>query len=294
MTQKDEGVASQIRLFQLCPVCGGNDLTKTSIMLPEGLLQKCSSCGQFLSSCTREQHENALLKWNVADGTNPNPRSVERYRKVSGRRLTTAIKLLNTESHPLQLLDVGCSSGALLAVAENMGMEVFGVEPASAAAATAQRAGFDVYAGYLHEACLPSEKFDIVTLFEIVEHLSDPIELIAECSRVLKPGGILAVNTPNAASWTAKFMSERWEGFCLIRLGGHASFFTPKSMNSLAQICGLQIARIETRNVRFYERGQCHAAILRLAKVAAQLLAFPARFFGRGHDLLVFIRKEKL
>lgn len=293
MTINDYHISSKVRLFQCCPVCGNDSLKQTSAILLEGPLLNCSTCGQFLSSCTRDQHENALWKWDVATGTSPEAKSVARYRKVSGRRLAVALKLLKTGNRSPHLLDVGCSSGSLLTVGVDMGLSVSGVEPALAAAETAKNIGFDVYAGYLHDAAYPDGKFDIVTLFEIVEHLSDPTALIAECKRVLKPGGILAINTPNAASWTAKFMGERWEGFSLNDLGGHASFFTPQSMKFLAQSSGLQVVKVETRNVRFYEQGQCHPAVFKIAKILAQLLAFPARVFGQGHDLLVFMRKEK-
>ena len=193
---------------------------------------------------------------------------------------------------PPRLLDVGCSSGALLAVATDLGFSVAGVEPASKAAEAAQRAGFEVFSGFLHEASYPDKTFDVVTLFEIIEHVSDPLVLIAECVRILKPGGVLVINTPNADSWTAKFMKERWEGFSLAGLGGHASFFTPRSIRSLAKATHLDVAHIETRNVRFYEDGQCPPLIFRIAKIAAQLLALPAKLAGRGHDLLVYLKRE--
>lgn len=288
----NESSQSPNRLFMRCPVCNSADLRPTSAILLEGPLLKCPSCEHFLSSCTPKQHEDALWKWDTASGTNPDPKSVARYRKVAARRLKTSIRLLKTDSQRPHLLDVGCSSGSLLSVAANMGLAVSGVEPATVAAEAAKNAGFDVHAGYLHEAAYPDGHFDIVTLFEIVEHLSDPSALIAECRRVLKVGGILVINTPNAASWTAKYMGQRWEGFSLTGLGGHASFFTPQSMHYFANTASLKVAKIETRNVRFYESGQCHPVIFRTAKIAAQLLAFPARMFGKGHDLLIFMRKE--
>jgi SAM-dependent methyltransferase len=191
------------------------------------------------------------------------------------------------------MLDVGCSSGSLLRVASGMGLQVAGAEPALAAAQAAKDAGFDVFAGYLQDARYPDASFDVITLFEIVEHLSDPTALVKECCRILRPGGVLAVNTPNAHSWTARYMKGRWEGFSLVDLGGHASFFSPTSIRTLADLCGLRVCRIETRNVRFYESGQCERITYRIAKILAQLLALPARIFGQGHDLLVFMRKEK-
>lgn len=288
----NDAIKSRMRLFEQCPVCNSADLVPLSARLLEGPLLKCSTCGHFVSSCTSKQHEDALWKWDNASGTNPDAKSLSRHQQVSTRRLTTAIKLLRTSSQPPHLLDVGCSSGSLLAVAANMGLSVSGVEPATVAAEAAQKAGFDVHAGYLNQANYPDNHFDIVTLFEIVEHLSDPSALVNECRRILKAGGVLAINTPNGASWTAKFMGHRWEGFSLVKLGGHVSFFTPDSMKFLVHHTDLSVAKIETRNVRFFERGQCSPTFFRAAKIAAQLLAYPARILGQGHDLLIFLRKE--
>lgn len=280
------------QLFKRCPLGCSNDLERTEIVLTEGALLRCATCGHFMSSCTKEQHEAALWKWDAAEGTKPNLRSAARYRQVNARRLRTALRILDSRAAHPRLLDVGCSSGALLAVASDLGFSVAGVEPASKAAVAAQLAGFEVFSGFLHEANYPDKSFDVITLFEIVEHVGDPLVLIAECRRILKPGGVLVINTPNADSWTAQFMKERWEGFSLIGLGGHVSFFTPSSIRFLARTINMDVARIETRNVRFYEKDQCHPFLFQMAKIAAQLLALPARLAGRGHDLLVYLKRE--
>lgn len=292
MTLTNDSQLPTSRLFDHCPVCGNTELDQTPAILAEGPLLRCGACGQLLSSCSVQQHDDALGKWDVASGTNPDEKSKKRYRKVTVRRLQTAMRLLQTEPRGCSFLDVGCSSGALLGVAVSQGLTVWGVEPAAAAAESAQKAGFNVVAGFLHDAAYPDNQFDIITLFEIVEHLRDPVSMLKECRRILKPGGILAINTPNAASWTARFMGARWEGFSLLGLGGHASFFSPRSMQTLASVCGLRVVRTETRNVRFFESGQCPPRSFKIAKVIAQLLALPARVLGQGHDLLVFLRKE--
>lgn len=244
-----------------------------------------------MSSCTQAQYEAALHKWDTAGGTLPDARSVSRYRTVTGQRLRRALGLLDPPVSAPRLLDVGCSSGALLAVAVDMGFSVAGVEPAPKAARTARQAGFDVFPGLLHEAHYPDEAFHVITLFELVEHIGDPLVLLAECRRILKPGGVVVINTPNARSWTARFMKARWEGFSLTSMGGHISFFSPQSIRVLARASGFTVARIETRNVRFYEKGQCPPVKYRTAKIAAQFLALPARLAGQGHDLLVYFRR---
>ena len=72
-----------------------------------------------------------------------------------------------------------------------------------------------MFTGYLEQAQFPDSSFDAITLIEIVEHLRDAKALLAECARILKPGGIVLVTTPNAHSWTARAMGARWAGFSL-------------------------------------------------------------------------------
>jgi 2-polyprenyl-3-methyl-5-hydroxy-6-metoxy-1,4-benzoquinol methylase len=189
------------------------------------------------------------------------------------------------------LLDVGCSSGALLAVAAKVGFSPSGVEIASKAAETARRAGFDVFCGLLHEARFADAAFDVITAFELIEHLSDPLLLLNECHRILKPHGVLIINTPNAASWTASVMRERWDGFSLSSMGGHVSFFSPRSLTHLAGKCGFSVERLETRRVRFAESHQVPPIAYRVLKVLGEVLGIPASLLNKGHDMLAFLRR---
>lgn len=278
------------RIFHRCPICH-TALSPSRIVVAEGPLLECPNCGQLVSGCNTDQYHAALQMWNTAHGTSPQPRAVRRYREVVTRRLRKAEQLLGHRAG-MKLLDVGCSSGALLAIAKDMGFEVRGVEPAHEAAQTAIRAGFQVHEGYLSDARYSDDQFDIITLFEIVEHLRDPIELVAECARILKPGGILVVNTPNAHSWSAETLGGQWEGFSLFGLGGHISFFSPRSMGELARRSGLAVEWIETRNVRLTE-DKSSPVKYRALKILGQLLAYPARIATKGHDLLVYFRKPE-
>lgn len=281
------------RAFECCPLGCKTELQKSAITLAEGPLLRCPTCTQLLSSCTREQYELALNKWDTACGTQPESRSASRFRHVARRRLGHALRLLGPRQSPPRLLDVGCSSGSLLAVAADLGFSVVGVEIASNAAQTAQHKGFEVFPGSLHEAHFPDKSFDVITLIELIEHVRDPLVLLSECRRILKQDGIIVINTPNADSWTARFMREGWDGFSLTAMGGHISFFSPSSIRLLARASGFVVAHLETRNVRFYEKGQCHPIIYRLGKIMQEFLALPTRFAGRGHDLLVFLQPVK-
>lgn len=281
---------SRDRMFSRCPLNCGGELQASTITLAEGPLLRCTMCGQLLSSCTRDHYETALKKWDTSNGTTPEAQSVARFRQVTERRLRYALRLLGRSSQ-IRLLDVGCSSGALLAVARQLGYLPSGVEIARKAAETAQRAGFEVFCGLLHDARFPDAAFDVITAFELLEHLNDPLLLLNECSRILKPEGILIVNTPNASSWTAGVMRESWDGFNLSSMGGHVSFFSPRSLAYLAGQCGFRVERLETRRVRFAESHHVSPVAYRVLKVMGEVFGIPASLLNKGHDMLAFLRK---
>ena len=278
-------------MINVCTLGCDGELLTTDITLDEGALRCCPSCGQLVSNCSQDEYQNSLKKWDTEHGTMPKNHEAARFRKVSGRILGKALQLLNANGTTLKMLDIGCSSGARMAAAADLGFIVSGVEPAPEAAQTAKNAGYDVYQGYLNEANYPSETFDVITLFEIVEHIDTPIDMLNECHRILRPGGIIIINTPNSASWTARFMKAKWDGFSLTKMGGHISFFSPKSMSHLAHKTGFKVERFETRNVRFYEKDQCNPILYRAAKIIGELLAYPARLAMTGQNLLVYLRR---
>ena len=243
------------RYISLCPVSCRAALVDSGIVLPEGPLRRCAECGQLLSSATEAQYLRSLARFDTTAGTLPAAKSLSRHEKNSGRRLGKIAALLGRPPAAVRLLDVGCSSGAFLASACSLGFQAEGVEPSADAAQTARDAGLTVFTGYLEQARFPDASFDAITLIEIVEHLRDALALLRECARILKPGGVVLVTTPNAHSWTARAMGARWAGFSLNDMGGHISFFNPRSMRILAARSRLQLHHIETRNVRFFERG---------------------------------------
>lgn len=263
----------------------------SGITLEQGPLRCCSECGQLLSSASEAQYLHSLGRFDTSTGTLPDARSQSRHDKNSARRLGKLLAVLGRPSSTVRLLDVGCSSGAFLQSALSLGFTAEGVEPSADAAQTARAAGLKVFTGYLEQAQFPDASFDAITLIEIVEHLRDAHSLLRECARILKPGGVLLVTTPNAHSWTARAMGARWAGFSLNDMGGHISFFNPQSIRLLATRCGLHTHHIETRNVRFFERGQCAPALHAVAKIAAELLNWPARLAGTGHDLHAYLQR---
>jgi 2-polyprenyl-3-methyl-5-hydroxy-6-metoxy-1,4-benzoquinol methylase len=282
-------MSNQTQLFSNCPICL-NNLISTDIVLKEGSLLKCFNCNHLLSSCNVEQYNDALDKWDTTNGTLPNAKSQNRHRKNTLKRLQLASSFLPNQSK-ITLLDVGCSSGSVLAVAKDLGFDVKGVDTALQAVNTARSFGFDVFHGTLDEAKYDDNEFDLIVLFELIEHITNPKQLLQECHRILKKNGVVLINTPNASSWTASFMREKWGGFSLRDMGGHISFFSAQSITKLAKQTGFNNVLTQTRNVSFYYKEDTNKIKYKLFKLLSELLAYPARFFNKGHDLFVLLQK---
>lgn len=113
-----------------------------------------------------------------------------------------------------RLLDVGCANGQFLAWMRALGgWDVYGVEPSADAAIMARQEDLPVFTGSIEQADFPSGFFDVVTLWDVIEHVHDPSATLREVQRVLKPDGVLVMRLPNHDSVDAKIFGKYWAGF---------------------------------------------------------------------------------
>jgi 2-polyprenyl-3-methyl-5-hydroxy-6-metoxy-1,4-benzoquinol methylase len=280
------------RYIEACPVGCDASLEATDIVLPEGALLRCTSCGQLISQITEADYHRSMQAFDHATFNLPNARESQRRFRYARRRLAVVQRLLGARRAPLRLLDVGCSRGDFVAAATQLGFTAEGVEPAPHIAEAARAADRTVHTGFLEEQKFPDATFDVISLFEVVEHLRTPLPLIKECARILHPGGILLISTGNAASWTVRAMKARWDYFQVEQDAGHISFFNPRSMEILAGRAGFELAALSTGRVRFSEKGKLPAWAHAACKLAAEALSLPARLAGRGHDMLAYLRRS--
>jgi 2-polyprenyl-3-methyl-5-hydroxy-6-metoxy-1,4-benzoquinol methylase len=232
-----------------------------------------------------------MTEFDNPEGTLPDRDSVQRHFRRARKWLFQIAAKLNKPNHEIRLLDVGCSSGAFLQVACRLGFIAEGIEPAPQAAQSANDSGLKVQQGVLEDIKFPSHTFDVVTMFEVIEHIKDAYSLFKECFRIIKPGGLLLVGTANTDSWTASIMKARWEYFDISRHGGHISFFNPQSIRVLAKRSGFKIESLKTHSVRFLEKEDASPVFYRMAKIIAELMNLPSKIFGKGHDMLIFMQK---
>lgn len=281
----------ELRYLKMCPVGCSSELETTQYILPEGVLLRCKACGQLISQCTSAGYWESMQEFDDPKGTLPVAGSEQRRFRRSKGFLDRISKSLDQSPGQIRLLDVGCSSGAFLNTAVKLGFLAEGIEPAPKAATTAQAAGLNVRQGLLQEGEYADGQFDAVTLFEVIEHLQQPLELLQEVHRILRPDGILLIGTGNAASWSMAAMGERWEYLSIAKHGGHVSFFSPESIASLAQRSGFSVMAVRTRRVSFYEKGDCAMPLYRIAKLSGDLLNAFAVLLDKGHDMTVYLKK---
>jgi 2-polyprenyl-3-methyl-5-hydroxy-6-metoxy-1,4-benzoquinol methylase len=148
----------------------------------------------------------------------------------------------------VEVLDVGCGSGTLLGLLKQRGFRVNGLDFSAEAAAIAKAEnGVDVAVGSLEEAHFPAESFDVVTLFHVMEHVTNPRLVLAEVSRVLKPNGAAILQVPNIESWQFKIFGARWYGLDIPR---HVIDYSRNSMLKLLADSGFVVNRIRHFNLR--------------------------------------------
>lgn len=145
-----------------------------------------------------------------------------------------------------RLLDVGCAAGFFLAEAKAY-YEVQGVELSDWSSAYARdRLGLDVFTGTLQQAALPAAHFDIVTLWDVIEHVPDPVPLLAEAARVLKPGGRLVLTTGDWGSAYAQARQAQWH---LMTPPWHLSFFSRATLAEAGRRAGLALTHAASEGV---------------------------------------------
>lgn len=140
------------------------------------------------------------------------------------------------------LLDVGCSSGSFLARMNNGHWKLFGIEMDSATAEKAKlSSGAEVFVGDIMDAPFPANSFDVITAFDVLEHMDRPREFLELILYWLRPGGIFYGRVPNIDSWEAKLFGTYWYGLELPR---HLYHYSERSVERLVAEVGFRKSSI--------------------------------------------------
>ena len=154
------------------------------------------------------------------------------------RRPTYRARMLTQRlGGPGRLLDVGCGVGEFMAEMAQLDWNVMGVEPSNAATIAGERFPGAVKRSTLEDASYPDASFDLVTLWDVVEHLPDPVTTLREVRRVLRPGGTLFIQTPRWGCVESRLFGNAWAGLECPR---HLCIFSDATMLAALERAGLR------------------------------------------------------
>jgi 2-polyprenyl-3-methyl-5-hydroxy-6-metoxy-1,4-benzoquinol methylase len=143
-----------------------------------------------------------------------------------------------------RVLDVGSGNGFFLAMLRHHGWKVQGLDlSASAAEMTRRESGIDVHVGEVTDDVFEPEQFDFIHMSHVIEHVPSPTIALARVRELLRPGGLLYIETPNIASLGARLWGRYWFALDSPR---HLWLFTPETMSRALRESGLAVDRLTT------------------------------------------------
>lgn len=194
-------------------------------------IRVCPRCGLGFQAPLPTDEELTALYESLVD---------EAYTDERGPRalaVSLAVRLLRRYAGSTRgrLLDVGCAAGIFLEEAAKDGWDVAGVEPSAFLRGQASPAVRDrIQAGVFRDVG-GAEIYDVVTFWDVLEHVRDVPDTLAHAAKLLRPGGLLMVNVPDRSSVIARAFGRRWP----LLLPEHLHYFTPGSLTSLYERAGI-------------------------------------------------------
>ncbi len=230
-----------------CPVCQSKNIFKTLDVKDYFLTQenfsiwRCKDCGLSFTN-PRPKDENLGKYYEspeyLSHGTKNSGIIGKLYQLLRNINIKRKYNIVSEQMGTGKILDIGCGTGELLNYFQKQKWECLGVEPN----ATARNFAKTQYHLKVEEEQslqkLPTESFDIISMWHVLEHVSDINKRMYEVKRLLKRGGKIIIALPNSLSWDAVFYKAYWAGLDVPR---HLYHFSPEAFSSLAKRHDLQI-----------------------------------------------------
>jgi len=291
--------------YRNCPGCGQNDFE----VLFESNLENSDfrGAGETVYMLWGEKHGRHVKCKNchliyvnpIEKGGNINEAYSQRRRLdatiMKGSRLRATesqLELVKKYKDGVRLLDIGCGEGFFLFNASKAGYTAKGVELSQEAAEYAEREfGLDIEAKPFEELQFPENHFDVVTLWQFLEHVQYPLMVLKEVHRILKPEGLLVVSTPNIEGIPAKILRKRW--WEIRRL--HINQFTTKTLTDTLQNAGFK----NISSVCYRESISLLYLLIPILKYlklyeSLKALLYPDSILGKIMDKITLVYSSKL
>jgi len=297
-----EGKEKKELLMQKCKLCGSAK-KKLRYSIDSYDVVECNGCGvvfvdlhkdfnvsNLYSSDYYIERQEYYLKNSIVDPIYgfENPNIID---------FKEGLELVESFKHTGRLLDVGCGMGIFLSMAKEKGWEVFGVDVSDYAISFARKKfGLNCFTGKLKNANFPDKYFEVITLWDAVEHFENPLEELEEIKRILTDDGIILFDTPNVESlmrliahWTYRATGGLFK-YPVRKLYHqfHLYYFSPRTLRMLLDKAGFEIIEMKKKTIPITKaRGN------RLEKLIVKCLSAFEKAMNREYELFVIARKVK-
>ncbi|MEE9372237.1 MAG: class I SAM-dependent methyltransferase [Saprospiraceae bacterium] len=212
-----------------CLVCGSIDINKIK-GYEKHYLTKCNQCSFVFSYRipSAEELDHHYKVYAYSDGQYMSDVTKARYKEL--------LQEFSNYRKTGRMLDVGCGAGNFLEVAKNHDWKVYGTEFSQAAVSHCKNKGINIKEGVLDVNDYEKESFDIITSFEVIEHINNPKEELEKFYKLLRPGGLLYCTTPNFNAISRYYLKEDYN---IIQYPDHLSYYTNTTLHKLFSSSGL-------------------------------------------------------
>lgn len=231
-----------------CNLCGADDYVvrfEAGEAQPARIVE-CKRCGLMYANPRAQDVDHLLVESYDPDKVEADNQGGERYTKeaLQVRDYADTKRLLAAHfPNRGKLLEVGSGFGYLLDYFRKDGWDVLGVEPNEGLNRHARKAlGLEVLPVILPDARFPEDTFDVALMMHVIEHVPDPVDTLREIHRVLKPGGMLVMETPRYDTLMFKLLGRRERSLSCF---GHIYFYTSKTLRETCEKAGFRVERAD-------------------------------------------------
>jgi SAM-dependent methyltransferase len=230
--------------YVACNLCG-TDAPSPYCKVGDFQIVRCGACGLFYTNPRRPAEEVAeFYSEDYFTSGDPSTLGYDDYsiheeglKHVFSDNLSIIERYLRP---PASIIDIGCAFGYFIQVAASRGWIADGIEVSKFASQRAcENTESKIFTGKLSEANLPDTSYDSATMWDMLEHSSDPVAELRETNRILKPDAYLFMTVPNAGSFPARLMGTHWYGFK--SAAEHNYFFTEATLDRLLSKTGFRL-----------------------------------------------------
>lgn len=284
-----------------CDLCG-SEAHRVRFRFHDINVVECESCGLVFvktkedASGTDGIYSSAYFLERDEYFTQDASGNLDGVKKEHLRDFRKGLDLLHQHKRPGRLLDVGCAVGAFLNLARSEGWEVCGVDISEFAVSRAKELfGVDAMVGELTELSLPAASFDVITMWDVVEHFPSPSRQLREARRILKDDGILLLDTPNEGALIRKASQLMYQlsGGKIVYPARklhhifHLYYFSERTLRQILEASGFEVVQLVTKPIPFLKgRGTV------IEKSIVRVFALLEKLLGREYELLAVAKKR--